>query len=54
MLTFKNLFLLAQPLLADLDQDGHPDEEDQDKGDEEGDHRHPPTQKLLQFRVDRF
>ena len=52
LLTFKNLFLLAQPLLADLDQDGHPDQEDQDKGDEEGDHRHPPTQKLLQFRAD--
>ena len=47
LLTVKAFSLLAQPLLAHLDQDGQPDHEDQDKGDEEGDDRNPPTKELL-------
>ena len=37
LLTVKSFSLLAQPLPAHLDQDGQPDHEDQDEGDEEGD-----------------
>ena len=42
-MTVKFFLLLAQPLLAHLGQDGQPDQHDQDKGDDEGDDRDPPS-----------
>ena len=44
LLTVKFFF---KPLLQHLDQDGQPDQEDQDKGGEEGYSWHPPAQEFL-------